>query len=98
MNRITTPKQVNKSSFDSPLIHTVHDEIDIAYLQTIHGLQLNPGTNHTKGRGLHVVYSSLHGGGITIVPRALKDWGFTQLTLVEEQAKTRWQFPYGKKS
>lgn len=93
VNRITTPKQVKKSSFDSPLIHTVHDEIDIAYLQTIHGLQLNPGTNHTKGRGLHVVYSSLHGGGITIVPRALKDWGFTQLTLVEEQAKPDGSFP-----
>ncbi len=90
VNRVTS---VRTAPFNSPLIDQVDGEIDAAYLKTIHALQLHPGDNHSKGKQLHVVYTSLHGAGITMVPPALKSWGFTNLTLVEEQEKPDGDFP-----
>jgi phosphoglucomutase len=39
------------------------------------------------------VYSPIHGTGITLVPAALKHFGFTNLTLVEEQSIPDGNFP-----
>ncbi|MBX7051225.1 MAG: phospho-sugar mutase [Flavobacteriales bacterium] len=39
-----------------------------------------------KSSSLQIVYTSIHGAGITMVPRALKELGFQQISVVEEQA------------
>lgn len=93
VNKIRGPEQVKTTKLSSPLIQEIAEEIDHAYLQTIHAEQLHPGDNQTHGKDLHVVYTSLHGGGITMIPPALKDWGFTQLTLVNEQSTPDGSFP-----
>lgn len=94
VNRITKNTMVKTvENLSHPLIHEVDGEIDAAFLAKIHRLQMHPGDNKSKGKDLHIVYTSLHGAGITMVPRALKDWGFTHLTLVDEQVIPDGNFP-----
>lgn len=93
VGKITSTNQVKTVSFANPLIQEIDGEIDAAYLDAIRQWQFHPGDNHTHGRELHVVYTSLHGAGITIVPSALRDWGFTNLTIVKEQETPDGNFP-----
>lgn len=91
--QIAHPSQVKHGSLDSPLVQWIGEEVDRAYLEATHSLQVEPGQNRTEGSKLKVVYSSLHGAGITIVPRALNDWGFTNFSIVQEQAEPNGDFP-----
>lgn len=94
VNKITANKMVKKvEQLSHPLIHEVDGEIDAAFIDAIRPLQMHPGDNKSKGKELHVVYTSLHGAGITMVPRALNDWGFTNQTIVDEQKTPDGNFP-----
>ncbi|MCH9609366.1 MAG: Phosphoglucomutase [Chlamydiales bacterium] len=90
VNQVT---EVRGEELSSPFIEEIDGEIEEAYLKTIHSLQLHPGDNHSKGEELSVVYTSLHGAGITMVPKALASWGFSNVTLVEAQEKPDGNFP-----
>lgn len=76
-----------------PLVHEIDEEIDSAYIAAIRNLQLYPEQNKEHGKELSIVYTNIHGGGITMVPRALNDWGFSSLSYVEEQKKPDGNFP-----
>jgi phosphomannomutase len=93
VNQVTSTTKVKSVELPHPLVEEVGEELDKAYLKAIHEWQMHPGDNHTHGKELKVIYTSLHGGGITMIPSALKDWGFTNLTLVEAQAKPDGDFP-----
>lgn len=45
------------------------------------------------GKDLKIIYTPLHGTGITVVPRALKEAGFTNVTVVPSQAEPNGDFP-----
>ncbi len=92
VNKIKTSSQVKRVKI-SPLIHEVDGEIDEAYIKAIAPLALHPGINKSHGKELAVVYTSLHGTGITMVPKALADWGFTNILLVEKQVVPDGDFP-----
>jgi len=62
--------------------------IDQEYLKAIAPLQHFPGSKDLK-----IVYTSLHGTGITIVPTALKLWGYSSIHFVDEQIKPDGDFP-----
>ena len=81
------------SDLTSPLIRWIDDDADRRYLDAIAALQNTPKQNSSDGSQLGVVYSSLHGTGITLVPRALEAWGFTNVTLVAEQKEPDGTFP-----
>lgn len=49
-------------------------------------------TNDTR-KGLKIVFTSLHGTSIMSVPDVLKEAGYTQVHIVEEQAKPDGDFP-----
>lgn len=86
VDQVKTIEMVKKApSLADPLIESVQPEVDDAYLSTLTDLQLYPKDNQKYGNELKVVYTSLHGTGITLVPEALKRWGFSNLTLVKEQ-------------
>lgn len=93
VNQITSNAMVKITEFQHPLIHEINGEVDKAYLKTIRDWQLHPGDTHSHGKELKVVYTSLHGGGITMVPPTLDEWGFTNVTIVEKQAKPDGDFP-----
>ena len=84
---------VRQSSLDDPLIEIVPTSLDEEYLKAIAPLQHFPKANKKQGASLKIVYTSLHGTGITIVPRALKRWGFSTIHLVENQVTIDGDFP-----
>lgn len=66
-------------------LHWLDEKLDEAYLQALSPLQNFPEDNQTFGKDLKIVYTSLHGTGITLVPKALASWGFSSLSLVTRQ-------------
>lgn len=93
VNKITEFKQIKCAELNHPLIEWVDGEIDDDYIRTIHPLQNYPSDNKNRGKLLKVVYTSLHGTGITVVPPVLEDWGFGNYILVPEQCKPDGMFP-----
>ncbi len=73
-------------------IELIGDEIDQLYLDKITELSVSPNAIQRQ-KDLKIVYSPIHGTGITLVPKALKQFGFTNLTIVEEQATPDGNFP-----
>ena len=82
-----------KKNYNTSLIHTINDEIDIAYLNQLNKLQF---LSDIVPKSQKIVYTPLHGTGITLVPKALHSWGFDKLYLVEEQSIPDGNFPTTK--
>lgn len=83
-----------KVKFDgsTALIHTIGQEADDAYYAEV--VQRIPRPEIIKKHhSLPIVYTSLHGAGITMVPECLKRMGFTRVHLVDEQSKPDGNFP-----
>lgn len=93
VERIRGPQDVHKAPKNSDLIHRVGNEIDDAYMEATYALQLHPDANQHEGDKLKIVYSSLHGTGITLIPQVLAMWGFTQMIPVHEQCLPDGHFP-----
>ncbi|GJM30522.1 MAG: phosphoglucomutase [Cyclobacteriaceae bacterium] len=74
------------------LIKSIGTEIDEKYLSMIEGLVVNNQVI-SQQHDLKIVYSSIHGTGITMVPEILKRIGFSNVTIVEEQAEPDGNFP-----
>lgn len=94
VSKITDVDQIKSvEDFHHPLIHIVGDEIDHAYLESIATLQIHPEMNLKKGKELKIVYTSLHGTGITLMPKALEQAGFSNVAYVEDQIIPNGDFP-----
>lgn len=88
---ITSVDQVNW--YGNPeLIVSIGNEIDEAYLGQILSLRLSPEAI-ARQKNRKIVYTSLHGTGMTVIPEILKRFGFTNVMVVEEQATADGNFP-----
>ena len=67
-------------------------EIDNAYMDMVKGLSVYPEVIE-KQKDLKIVYTPIHGTGIKLVPDVLKRFGFTNVTIVDEQAVPDGNFP-----
>ena len=67
-------------------------EMDDAYIKMAKSLSVYPEVCKAQ-HDLKIVYTSIHGTGITLVPALLKEFGFTNVTIVEEQAVPDGNFP-----
>lgn len=77
---------------DDSKIESIGREVDEAYLREVLSLTLSPEViqrQHT----LKIVFSPIHGTGITLIPEVLKRKGFESVTVVEEQAIPDGNFP-----
>ena len=74
------------------LIHSIGKDIDDKYLSMIKELSLSPEIIK-KHHDLSIVFSSIHGTGITLVPPILEQFGFTNVSVVDEQAEPNGNFP-----
>lgn len=90
---IKDPSAIKLAPLDHPLISLVNGEIDDAYIAAIRPLQMRSAADKKNGAQLSIAYTSLHGTGITLAPRALKDWGFPNIHYVEQQIKPDGDFP-----
>lgn len=86
--------EIHLAEIDSPYIQWLHDEVDTAYLETIKPLCLYPKEIKEMGGALKILYTSLHGTGITMIPKAMANWGFSSLAFVEKQIVPDGSFPY----
>ena len=68
------------------------EEIDDIYIEENKKLSLHPEAVQAE-KDLKIVFSPIHGTGITIVPKMLKAWGFENISVVEEQATPDGNFP-----
>ncbi|MBX3241752.1 MAG: phospho-sugar mutase [Chitinophagaceae bacterium] len=73
-------------------IQIIGKDLDSAYLKMAKGLSVYPEVI-ARQHDLKIVYTPIHGTGITLVPDLLKEYGFTNVTIVEEQAKPDGNFP-----
>ncbi len=81
-----------KFTADEQNIEFIGEDIDALYLDKIAKLSVSPDAIQRQ-KDLKIVYSPIHGTGITLVPKALERFGFTNVTLVEEQIKPDGNFP-----
>lgn len=73
-------------------ITVVGEDFDDIYIQANKRLSIHPEAVQAQN-DLKIVFSPIHGTGITVVPKMLKAWGFTNVNVVEEQAKPDGNFP-----
>jgi len=70
----------------------VGDEIDQLYIDANKKLSIHPEAVLAQ-KNLKIVFSPIHGTGITIVPKMLEAWGFENVSVVAEQATPDGNFP-----
>lgn len=94
VGKVTDPTMVKTvDSLDHSLITLIAEEIDVPYIGEGSKLQLYPKENHARGGDLKIVYTSLHGTGITLIPDTLKIWGFSNVAYVDKQITPDGDFP-----
>lgn len=85
---------VNDIKFEGnpALIEIIGEEIDKAFIENIKKLSLSPDSIKRNSK-LKIVYTPIHGTGIKLIPRALKEYGFTNVISVPEQNVISGDFP-----
>ena len=73
-------------------ITIVGKELDEAYMQMVKSLSVYPEVCAAQ-KDLKIVYTPIHGSGIVLVPEVLQRFGFTNVTIVEEQSTPDGNFP-----
>jgi phosphoglucomutase len=73
-------------------ITIIGKDIDEEYIKMVKGLSVYPEVIGQQ-RDLKIVYTPIHGTGIKLVPPVLKEFGFQNVHIVEEQATPDGNFP-----
>jgi phosphoglucomutase len=73
-------------------ITLIGKEIDVAYTEMVKSLSVYPDVC-VKQHDLGIVYTSIHGSGIQLVPGVLKAFGFDNVAIVDEQKTPDGNFP-----
>jgi phosphoglucomutase len=94
MDEVAAIKSIDEVNFErlAANIEEIGEEIDNLYLEKITELSVSPEAIKRQ-KDLKIVYSPIHGTGITLVPQALKLFGFENVILVEEQTNPDGNFP-----
>ncbi|NBW37491.1 MAG: phospho-sugar mutase [Cytophagia bacterium] len=91
VNAISSFDQI-KFTPNTSFIHSVDKAVEQAYYEEVKKL-IPKKEAIAKHHNMPIVYTSIHGAGITMVPECLKQIGFTNVQVVEEQAKPDGNFP-----
>lgn len=73
-------------------ITIIGKEMDEKYIEMVHGLSVYPEVI-SKQQDLKIVYTSIHGTGIKMVPPVLERFGFKNVHIVKEQMQPDGNFP-----
>jgi phosphoglucomutase len=91
VNKIASVDDVKWSGGEAN-ITSIGKEIDAIYLEMVKTLSVYPEVCK-KQHDLKIVYTPIHGSGIMLVPGALERFGFTNISIVEEQRVPDGNFP-----
>ena len=94
INEVNKIKSVDDIKFqgNKELIQIIGEDIDSVYLDKISKLTLSP-ESIKRNKDMKIVYTPIHGTGITVIPRALKMYGFENIIDVPEQNVISGDFP-----
>ena len=94
INEVNKIKSVDDIKFqgNKELIQIIGEDIDSVYLDKISKLTLSP-DSIKRNKDMKIVYTPIHGTGITVIPRALKMYGFENIIDVPEQNVISGDFP-----
>ena len=67
-------------------------DMDDAYIKMVKSLSVYPEVIQ-KHKDLKIVYTPIHGTGITLLPQVLKEFGFDNVHIVKEQSEPDGNFP-----
>ena len=81
-----------KFDYKPEMIVSIGEDIDKLYLAELKKLSVSPEAI-ARQHDLKIVFTPIHGTGITLVEPVLKLFGFTNVTVLEEQAKPDGNFP-----
>ena len=91
VNAVTSLSQIRWEG-NPDKIQIIGKDVDDVYLDKILALSVNPEAIR-RHHDLSIVYTPLHGTGITMVPKALEMYGFTNVTVLESQRTPDGNFP-----
>jgi len=87
--RVTSMKQVSRLDKDTArkkgLLTLIGEDVDEAYYEKAMSLSINPEVIKQNSSDLKIVFTSLHGTGITLIPKLLDKMGFANIHIVESQ-------------
>lgn len=94
MDEVAAIKSIDEIKFNrvDANIEIIGEKIDNLYLDKITDLSVSKEAIQRQ-KDLKIVYSPIHGTGITLVPQALKRFGFENVILVDEQTTPDGNFP-----
>ena len=94
MDEVSAIKTIDEVKFGrvEENVEMIGEDIDEKYLKDILSLSVSKEAIHRQ-KDLKIVYSPIHGTGITLVPKALAEFGFKNVILVDEQATPDGNFP-----
>ena len=91
VENIASPDEVNWTGGEAN-ITLIGKDADDAYRRELLSLSINPEIIKQQ-HDLKIVYTPIHGTGITQVPQVLEQYGFTNVNIVQEQATPDGNFP-----
>ncbi|MDG1900930.1 MAG: phospho-sugar mutase [Bacteroidales bacterium] len=91
VNKINDISEI-KFQGNPDLIEMIGFGIDEIYLKHIHELSLSPEAI-VRQKDFKIVFTPIHGTGATLVPKALKRFGFDNVYMVDEQSSPDGNFP-----
>ncbi|MEI6059205.1 MAG: phospho-sugar mutase [Bacteroidota bacterium] len=91
VQKIASIAEVNFAG-DESKIKMIGKDIDAEFLKVSLSYSLAPEVIVPQ-KNMKIVYTPLHGTGITLVPQALRNYGFENINIVEEQAVSDGNFP-----
>lgn len=91
VNEVTDVKDI-KFQGDKSRIEIIGENIDKVYLDKIKTLSLSPEAIQ-KHHDMKIVYTPIHGTGMKLIPRSLRNFGFTNIIGVPEQEVESGDFP-----
>jgi phosphoglucomutase len=91
VNAIDDPSKIHFEGNPALLTKLGHD-MDEAYFNAMTALSIRPEVVKAQ-KDLKIVFSPIHGTGITLVPELLRRWGFEEVHVVASQAEPNGQFP-----
>ncbi len=91
VEKIASVDDVKWSGGESNIVKLGRD-MDEAYMKMVQGLSVYPEVCKAQ-QDLKIVYTSIHGTGIVLVPEVLNRFGFNNINVVEEQSTPDGNFP-----
>jgi phosphoglucomutase len=91
VDKIASVDDVKWSGGEANII-SIGEEIDAKYMEMVKSLSVYPEVIE-KHKELKIVYTPIHGTGITLLPDVLRSFGFNNVHVVKEQAVPDGNFP-----